>query len=87
MLPADVGNNRSKPLVVGRHFALLNVRLSYHVVTNATFNVTKAAAKRLIKLILVEKYVENRGLIVNTFVLSFAIQVLNVKLFHAKPKF
>jgi hypothetical protein len=54
---------------------------------NATCNVTKVLANKLIRLIPVEKYVANKELIANISALNYVTQASNAKVSHAKPKF
>lgn len=73
--------------MVEKLFVLQSVKTFLPVDINVIYNVIWELVKKLTRLVLVEKYVENKEVTVNIHVLNFAIQANNVNLSHAKQKF
>jgi len=73
--------------VVEKLFVLQSVKTFLPVDINVIYNVIWELVKKLTRLVLVEKYVENKEVTVNINVLNFAIQANNVNLSPVKQKF
>jgi len=73
--------------VVEKLFVLQSVKTFLPVDINVIYNVIWELVKKLTRLVLVEKYVENKEVTVNIHVLNFAIQANNVNLSPVKQKF
>lgn len=73
--------------MVEKLFVLQSVKTFLPVDINVIYNVIWELVKKLTRLVLVEKYVENKEVTVNINVLNFAIQANNVNLSPVKQKF
>lgn len=73
--------------MVEKLFVLQSVKTFLPVDINVIYNVIWELVKKLTRLVLVEKYVENKEVTVNIHVLNFAIQANNVNLSPVKQKF